>query len=669
MKTLLKHAVGQSVEPLIVPPAAAKPTLYQSEPRSRRTRLRLAVRVFSGLILAAVAAIAGVGGGAFLWFDRSVATVEAHSPALKRAAKQLSLPLPGQPAIAMLLGIDTRAGTADGSDNTDTIMLVRADPKTHTISLLSFPRDLNVPIYCSGSTVAAQGRINSALAICGPKGALDTVGHLTGLPINYLVTVDFHGFKAIVDKLGGVWIDVDRTYYNKNVGTASTDYSNIDLQPGYQLLTGGAALAFVRFRHTDSDLYRLAREQEFVHAIKDQIASNFDPFKLPGIVSAITSNVQVASKGGLSDKTVLEYALFAATLPAGHVVESSIDPSELEPLDVGGADELSASPAAVAQAVSAFIHPQVVGAKKPAAPRPAPVIHRPVHHAPPAPSPADTSLTVLNGNGVPGAATVTSSALAARGYRILPPPGGVPANAPSMTYPETEIYFNPKLAKSAAAARPLAALFKPAQLQALPADPALRALDPDSMVLVVLGHNFSGTLPTPTAPPASSLSEARQETAVSPPPVITPQVEAAASATEPLIAPLARKAGFKLELPTLLGSGSAPDDLNGDQPVRLYTIVSGHKALRLVYVTGDSQYWGIEETGWSGAPVLGDDNLSRTFHGRSYSLYYAAGHLHMVVLHAYGATYWVVNTLLNELSNPTMIAIAEGLRPLGANAT
>jgi hypothetical protein len=189
------------------------------------------------------------------------------------------------------------------------------------------------------------------------------------------------------------------------------------------------------------------------------------------------------------------------------------------------------------------------------------------------------------------------------------------------------------------------------------------------MVLVVLGRNFSGTLPTPTAPAASSESEARQETAVSPPPLITPQVEADPSATEPLLAPFSRKAGFRLELPTMLGSGSTPDDLNGDQAVRLYTIVPGHKALRLVYVTGDSQYWGIEETSWSGAPVLGDDNLTRSFHGRTYSLYYAAGHLHMVVLHTSGATYWVVNTLLNELSNPTMIAIAEGLRPLGAGAT
>ena len=41
---------------------------------------------------------------------------------------------------------------------------------------------------------------------------------LTGIQVNYLITVDFHGFKQIVDKLGGVWIDVDHRYFNDNGG-------------------------------------------------------------------------------------------------------------------------------------------------------------------------------------------------------------------------------------------------------------------------------------------------------------------------------------------------------------------------------------------------------------------------------------------------------------------
>ena len=67
-----------------------------------------------------------------------------------------------------------------------------------------------------------------------------------------------------MNKLGGVWVDIDRRYYNQNTGSVATNYANIDLQPGYQQMTGKKALDFVRFRHTDTDLFRLARQQLFV---------------------------------------------------------------------------------------------------------------------------------------------------------------------------------------------------------------------------------------------------------------------------------------------------------------------------------------------------------------------------------------------------------------------
>ena len=51
--------------------------------------------------------------------------------------------------------------------------------------------------------------------------------------------------------------------------------------------------------------------------------------------------------------------------------------------------------------------------------------------------------------------------------------------------------------------------------------------------------------------------------------------------------------------------------------------------------------------------------------GREFDLHYTGSHLHMIVLHEHGATYWVVNTLLDSLSNETMLAIARGLRPMG----
>ncbi len=184
-----------------------------------------------------------------------------------------------------------------------------------------------MPIYCSpGAPAVTTDRINSAYSRCGSKGTLLTVEKLTDLPVNYLITVNFHGFKEVVDKLGGVWMDVDRRYYNRNTGSAYNNFANIDLQPGYQRLDGQQALDFVRYRHTDSDLYRVARQQEFVRAFREQVGANFSPFSVPSLVNAITRNIEVAEGGRkLQGKQVYNYALFAYGLPSGHLFQDKIE--------------------------------------------------------------------------------------------------------------------------------------------------------------------------------------------------------------------------------------------------------------------------------------------------------------------------------------------------------
>ena len=88
-----------------------------------------------------------------------------------------------------------------------------------------------------------------------------------------------------MDKIGGIWLDVDRRYYHVNNGTAAENYANINLQPGYQLLTGQQALDFVRYRHTDDDYHRIARQQQFVRALKQQFKQKFSFTQLPSLVS------------------------------------------------------------------------------------------------------------------------------------------------------------------------------------------------------------------------------------------------------------------------------------------------------------------------------------------------------------------------------------------------
>ena len=108
--------------------------------------------------------------------------------------------------------------------------------------------------------------------------------------------------------------------------------------------------------------------------------------------------------------------------------------------------------------------------------------------------------------------------------------------------------------------------------------------------------------------------------------------------------------------------------IDREKPVRMYRIDPDrkHKTIRLTYRTGISEYWGVQMTDWDEAPVLSERNFVRSIKGRQYELHYMGAKLHMVVLRQGGATYWVVNTLLDSLSNETMLAIAKGLKPLSS---
>jgi polyisoprenyl-teichoic acid--peptidoglycan teichoic acid transferase len=148
----------------------------------------------------------------------------------------------------------------------DTAMLLRLDPDRDAIALFSLPRDLKVEIPGVGTD-----KLNAAYAYGGPQLTLQTVETLTGLEVNHLVNVDFEGFARAVNALDCVYVDVDRRYYNKNVGDATTDYEEIDLQPGYQALCGFDALDYARYRHTDNDIVRAARQQEFLREARAKV--------------------------------------------------------------------------------------------------------------------------------------------------------------------------------------------------------------------------------------------------------------------------------------------------------------------------------------------------------------------------------------------------------------
>jgi LCP family protein required for cell wall assembly len=643
MKTTLKRGVGRSANGngnghAVFPPGPISTiTRYRQPEPPPRSGMRVFWRILIGTLLVVLSIGAAVAGASYLYVHKTVEALRPTTKDLIETSRVLKVPVAHQPAVALVVGYDTRFGDDPKFARSDTLMLIRADPDTKSISMLSFPRDLGVDVYCPGQA-PVYDRINSAYARCGTRGTLQTVEKLTGLQPNYVITVDFRGFRRIVDKLGGVWLDIDRRYYNKNDGRESTNFSDIDLQPGYQRLDGARALAFVRFRHTDDDYHRNARQQQFVRALKDQISEHSDDYrKMLQIVGIATQSLKVA--GSYNERTVLQYAMLGATLPGGHLFQVKID-------GVTGYSLLTAPEGAVANAVQEFTHPDVGEAK---VANNAALGRKP--KVPKVPAPKDTTVTVLNGSGIEAAAATASGLLAQRGYITLLPPGNALPNAPTQDYFHSAIYFDPAQADAKPAALALKKLVEPADVKPLPKNPALRALDPGAKLLFVTGSSFHNTLgETPTV-----------ETPKQQPPNVTYDGVTGHN----LVEEYRGKVPFKIMVPTVLERTSVPDPAYGDTPKRLYRIEKDHEAIRLVFRTGANEYWGVEETNWEDAPVLADRSFRHRLKGRDYDFYYSGKHLHMVVLRQGGATYWVVNTLLDTLSNETMIAIAKGLKPLG----
>jgi len=151
--------------------------------------------------------------------------------------------------------------------NSDTMMLIRLDPDKAATSIMSIPRDLKVNIYRGSGVQTAK--INAAYNLGGPRLAVRTVRRELGIPINHVIDMDFGGFRHAVDRVGCIYTDVDRRYFNDNSG-GGEPYAQINLQPGYQKLKGQDALDYVRYRHTDNDFIRAARQQDFLRQARSQ---------------------------------------------------------------------------------------------------------------------------------------------------------------------------------------------------------------------------------------------------------------------------------------------------------------------------------------------------------------------------------------------------------------
>ncbi len=193
----------------------------------------------------------------------------------------------GEPQTFLIIGSDRRVGSKDAYDrnnaaHSDTLLLVRLDPAAGQTSVLSVPRDLLTTITTRSGHVYYPRKINAAYTIGSLEGgsdraaelATETIEHLLHIKVNGVIDVTFKGFIDIVDTLGCVYVNVDHRYFNEPNGSVETNYSAINLQPGYQKLCYEKALSYVRYRHDDSDFVRVARQQDFIRNLREQVPAS-----------------------------------------------------------------------------------------------------------------------------------------------------------------------------------------------------------------------------------------------------------------------------------------------------------------------------------------------------------------------------------------------------------
>ena len=124
-----------------------------------------------------------------------------------------------------------------------------------------------------------------------------------------MINVTFKGFWRAVNAIGCVYTDVDRDYFND-----SAEFTYINIDPGYQRLCARKALQYVRYRHTDTDLVRSARQQDFLRQMKQQVTYTDLISKRDRLVKIFGRNT--ATDGALRSRSevlrLLKLAVFSA---------------------------------------------------------------------------------------------------------------------------------------------------------------------------------------------------------------------------------------------------------------------------------------------------------------------------------------------------------------------
>lgn len=569
----------------------------------RRPALWKKIILWSAISLLATFILAGLGG--FFFVYHTLGKIGEDTQVIYEAKQQLDVPLPDEAENILVLGADA---DPDGtSKRSDTMMLVRVNPQGECLSILSMPRDLIVDIPGYG-----QDKINAAYAMGGVPLAIDTVKKLTDQPIHHFVLVDYTGFEQAVDALGGVYVDIDQRYFNDNSDAYwGQSYEPIDIHPGYQKLGGKDALSFVRYRHTDSDFMRIARQQHFISDVKAQSFKWGNLTRIPELADVFASNT--TSDIGRSD--ILSLTKFMLGVESDHIYQAQM-PVQEKPGGPGGV-YVALVKSQLAGAMEDFMNPPLQPPSESKSDTPAPAGF--------SDSTRLVSVEIMNGNGVEGDAERVAELLRQKGLAKVENSG----NARN-SYSENQIYFRDGYQE---AADEICSGLKPCQVSPMPPELVKKA-----QVLVVVGSDFG-------QPPDSGQQAPKAQ--------IT--FDDGTNTNWDDWKDAATQLSFPVEQPT-----SFPREF-AYQTFRVYDIETddGPKpALKVVCQNEAGVIWGIMETTYTEAPLLDKPTVEKEVSGKNLRYYYMGDALRYLAWQEGDVVYWITNSLQNDLSEDTMVKMA-----------
>lgn len=238
-----------------------------------------------------------------------------------------------------------------GGNLTDSMMLVSINTKTSQLAMMNIPRDLYVPIKGHGSAkineAYADGYkdyldknckkgdqkscLNDAMA-AGANLTRQTVSDITGVPVQYYVSIDFAGFEKIIDSLGGIDVYVDKAIYDPSYPADDMKgYAPFRVKEGQQHFDGKTALKYARSRETSSDFDRSRRQQQILEATKDKAAKLgmlSNPKQLLDVISIVSDHVRT----DLSPDEIKTLADFSKNIDKSKIINKILSTDGTGPL-------------------------------------------------------------------------------------------------------------------------------------------------------------------------------------------------------------------------------------------------------------------------------------------------------------------------------------------------